>query len=194
MTVRMIVIHGSARDDGNSRTLCEALCEAATSSRPDVEVEIVRAYDAGVDPCIDCGGCEEDQVGCIHQRDGWHDLESKLRAADVLVIATPVYFMGPPAPLKAMIDRLQALWWHRERGGTVATNTGPFRRGGLVLTAAGEEAVFAPSRRIALAALNTLGFDLVGIVLGDGLEEPGDASLREDLLDKARRLGEDLVG
>ena len=193
MTVRMLAIHGSARADGNSRALLGVLLSAATAAQPDVEVELVRAYDSGVDPCIDCGECEEGRVGCVRHRDGWHALESALRAADVLVIATPVYFMGPPSPLKAIIDRLQALWWYRERGGEVATNPGPFRRAGLILTAAGDDTVFAPTRRIVVAALNTLEFALVGAVLGGGLEEPGDASSRDDLLDLARGLGDDLV-
>ncbi len=193
MTVRILAIHGSARVEGNSHALLDALLSAATAAQPDAEVELVRAYDSGVDPCIDCGGCEEDHVGCVRQRDGWHVLESALRVADVLVIATPVYFMGPPAPLKAIIDRLQALWWHRERGGEVATNQGPFRRAGLILTAAGDDAVFAPTKRIILAALNTLDFELVGAVLGGGLDEPGNVSSRDDLLNLARGLGNDLV-
>jgi NAD(P)H-dependent FMN reductase len=193
MTVRMLAIHGSARAGGNSRALLDVLLSAATAAHSETDVELVRAYDSGVDPCIDCGGCEEDQVGCIRHHDGWHALESALRSADILVIATPVYFMGPPAPLKAIIDRLQALWWHRKRGGEVATNSGPFRRAGLILTAAGDDPVFAPTRRIVVAALNTLDFGLVGTVLGGGLDEPGDASSRDDLLDLARGLGHDLV-
>ena len=192
--VRMLAIHGSARKMGNSRTLLDELITAVTLAHDDVEVERVSAYEAGVDPCIACGACEEDQVGCVREGDNWHTIEASLRAADVLVMAAPVYFMGLPAPVKAMIDRLQALWWYRQRGGKVATNKGSFRRAGLILTAAGEGTTFTPSRRMAIAAFNTLGFELAGVVLGDGLEGPGEAQGRADLLGAARQLGEDLVG
>lgn len=158
-----------------------------------MEVEVVRAYEARVDPCMACGACEEDEIGCQRLGDGWHDIESALRAADILLIASPVYFMGLPAPLKAMVDRLQALWWYRERGGQVATNEGPFRRSGLILTAAGNDKVFAPSHRVVKAAFNTLGFDLVGEVLAGDLDGPDEAGDGTELLEAARALGRTLV-
>jgi len=193
MTTRLLAIHGSARSRGNSRRLLDEVLETVRELRPDVRIEVVRAYEARVDPCIACGACEEDKIGCQRLGDGWHDIESALRAADILVISSPVYFMGLPAPLKAMVDRLQALWWHRERGGQVATNEGPFRRGGLILTAAGSDKVFVPTHRIAKAAFNTLGFDLVGEVQAGELEGADDARERIELLDAARGLGRSLV-
>jgi multimeric flavodoxin WrbA len=195
MTLRLVAIHGSARPHGNSRRLMDEVLEAATTARPDAEVEVVRAYDAGVDPCIACGGCNEDQVGCVRHGDGWAPLEASLRAADALVLSSPVYFVGLPAPVKAIVDRLQALWWLRERGGRVATNEGPFRRAVLVLSAAGEgDAAFSPSRRMARAAFNTLGFETVGALLAGGMEDARDVEGRPELLKEARRLGGLLVG
>lgn len=193
MTTRLLAIHGSARPQGNSRRLLDEVLDTVRKHRPDVHIEVVRAYEALVDPCIACGACEEDEIGCQRLGDRWHDIESALRAADILVIATPVYFMGPPAPLKAMIDRLQAMWWYRERGGQVATNEGPFRRCGLILTAAGSDMVFVPTHRIAKAAFNTLDFDLVGEVPARELEDLDEAGTRIELLGAARALGRTLV-
>jgi multimeric flavodoxin WrbA len=172
----------------------EVALEAAREARPDLEVTVVRAYEAGVNPCLACDGCSEDEAGCSVGGDGWHEIEDMLRSTDVLLLASPVYFMGLPAPVKAIVDRLQALWWYRERGGKVATNEGPFRRGGLILVAAGDGSVFKPSRRVALAALNTLGFELRGELLAGGLEGPDGAASREDLVAGARELGQRLVG
>lgn len=193
MTLRLLAIHGSARPRGNSRRLLDEVLSSATEAARDVEVELVRAYDARVRPCTACGDCERGAVGCTQEDDGWSALESALRGADVLVLASPVYFLGLPAPVKAIVDRLQAMWWLRELGGVVATNRGPFRRAGLVLTAAGEDTVFNPSRRTALAAFNTLGFVLEGEVLAGGLEDRDDAEGRADLLEAAGDLGRRLV-
>ena len=92
-----------------------------------------------------------------------------------------------------MVDRLQALWWYRERGGQVATNEGPFRRGGLILTAAGSNKVFVPSHRVAMAAFNTLGFDLVGEVQAGKLENADEAEGSTEHLDEARAMGRSLI-
>ena len=193
MKARLLAIHGSARSRGNSRRLLDEVLETVGNLRPDMEIEVVRAYEALVDPCIACGDCKEDEVGCQRLGDRWHGIESALRAADILVIASPVYFMGLPAPLKAIVDRLQALWWYRERGGQVATNEGSFRRGGLILTAAGNGKVFVPSHRVAKAAFNTMGFDLVGEVMAGDLEDPEEAGTSNELLEAARALGRKLV-
>ena len=189
----MVAIHGSARPRGNSRGLMDAALEAAREARTDLAVQVVRAYEARVDPCIACDRCNEDDVGCSRKGDTWHTIETALREADVLLIASPVYFMGLPAPVKSMVDRLQALWWYRERGGQVATNEGPFRRAGVILVAAGDDQVFRPSRRVAKAAVSTLGFELVDVVLAGGLEGPGEASGRETVLTAVRELGRKLV-
>ncbi len=193
MTLRMMAIHGSARPHGNSRRLMDEVVRGTTLAREDVQVEVVRAYEAGVDPCIACGGCQEDRVGCVREGDGWAPVEASLRSADLLLLASPVYFLGLPAPVKAIVDRLQALWWLRERGGAVATNEGPFRRAALVLTAAGEARVFESPRRVARAAFNTLGFETVGELLAGRLEDMWDAEGRRGLLEEARRLGRRLV-
>jgi len=193
MTIKLVAIHGSARPEGNSRRLLDEALDAARGTRPGLQVDEVRAYGADVDPCTACGGCYEDQVGCTVVGDSWAPIETMLRSADALLLSSPVYFMGLPAPVKAIIDRLQALWWYRERGGTVATNEGPFRRAGLILVAAGEGSVFDPSRRVARAAFNTLGFELVGQVMAGGLEEAADASGRPRLMEESRRLGVMLV-
>ena len=80
-----------------------------------------------------------------------------------------------------------------EKGGQVATNEGPFRRAGLILVAAGDDQVFKPSRRTAVAAMNTLGFDLHAELMAGGLEEPEEAGARPQLIEQARFLGARLV-
>ncbi len=194
MAPRLVAVHGSARPGGNSRRLLEELIEAVRSAEPAVSVELVQAYGVDVGPCTNCAQCEEGGEGCTIDGDEWPRIEAALRAADLLVIASPVYFKGLPAPLKALVDRLQAMWWLRERGGRVATNEGPYRRAAIILTAAGREPMFKGARGTAVAALNTLGFETVGALLAGGMEGSNDAAGREDLLEQARALGRALVG
>ena len=193
MSLEVVAIHGSSRRRGNSRRLLDELLEAAADARPDIHVELVEAYHVDVAPCIGCNVCQREEGGCARTDDDWHRIEGMLRAADVLVIASPIYFRGLPAPLKTLVDRLQGLWWLREKGGTVPENAGPFRRAAVVLTAAGKGSVLDPGRAEAVAAVNTLGFERVGTILAGGLEGADDASGRAGLLQEASELGRTLV-
>jgi len=200
MTVHLVAIHGSARRGGNSRVLLEAVLEGARGARPTgLEVELVEAYRVDVGPCTDCEACLEPgrgawvADGCTVGGDDWPRIEARLRGADALVLASPVYFMGLPAPLKAIVDRLQAVWALRERGGRVGTNEGPFRRAAVVLCAAGGREAFRGAMAEALAALSTLQFEVVGELLAEGLEDAGEAAARPELLEGARALGRALV-
>jgi multimeric flavodoxin WrbA len=203
MKVHLVAMHGSARRGGNSKVLLEAVLEGARGARPTgLEVELVEAYRVDVGPCTDCEACLAPGAvavagagagGCTVEGDDWPRIEALLRGADALVVASPVYFMGLPAPLKAIVDRLQAVWALRERGGRVGTNEGPFRRAAVVLCAAGGREAFRGARAEALAALGTLQFEVVGELLAEGLEDSGEAAARPELLERARALGRAVV-
>lgn len=193
MVPQLVAVHGSARSGGNSRRLLEELIEAVRSAEPGVAVELIEAYAVHVGPCTNCAHCEDEAEGCTIEEDEWPGIEAALRAADLLVVASPVYFKGLPAPLKTLVDRLQAMWWLRERGGKVATNEGPYRRAAIILTAAGDKPMFSGAKGVATAALNTLEFETVGTLLAGDLEGPDAATGRDDLLEQARDLGRALV-
>lgn len=61
-------------------------------------------FDRAPAPCTDCGYCKA-AFACA-KRD-LDDLYAALEDCDRLIIATPVYNAGLPAPLKAVVDRLQ---------------------------------------------------------------------------------------
>ncbi len=63
------------------------------------------ADDVDIDPCIACDYCTLGD-GCIID-DAMQDVYDMLDEADSLTIVSPVYFAGPPAQLKALLDRLQ---------------------------------------------------------------------------------------
>jgi multimeric flavodoxin WrbA len=62
------------------------------------------AYKENIKPCIHCGHCKTAQ-GCVYG--DFAAVERGLREADILVVASPVYVLGFPAPLKAVFDRTQ---------------------------------------------------------------------------------------
>lgn len=100
---KIIVLVGSVRRDGNTQQLARAFAEGA---RQNHEVEIISAVDYGVHPCIGCNSCFKREGNTCFQQDDMQLLYPKLKEADVIAAASPVYFYGISAQLKAIVDRL----------------------------------------------------------------------------------------
>lgn len=192
MPPKLVAIQGSPRPHGNSRALLDAMVEGARTAHEGLEVHILEAYALNVGPCTACGACEGEGEGCALEGDEWPQVEALLRSADALVVASPVYFSGLPAPLKAIVDRLQAMWVLRDRGGRVARNAGPRRRAAIIL-ASSQHGMSKGALGEARAAVRTLEFEIAGELLAGGLEGPTEASARPELLESARDLGRQLV-
>ncbi len=101
MSKKVLILAGSPRKGGNSDTLCVAFQKGAQEAGH--EVEIIRVADKNIHYCIGCGTCHKTGK-CVFQDDVPAILE-KMVAADVLVLATPVYFYSMSAQLKTLIDR-----------------------------------------------------------------------------------------
>lgn len=100
---RIIIIVGSMRKGGNTDLLAQAFAEGASKNNI---VEIVSVSDYKVNPCIGCNSCFTREGNQCFQKDNMAEIYEKLKVADMAVIASPVYFYGISAKLKAIIDRL----------------------------------------------------------------------------------------
>ena len=70
------------------------------------EVEIISVADYKVSPCIGCNSCFTSAQNACFNHDDMTAIYQKLQTADILAVASPVYFYGISAELKAIIDRL----------------------------------------------------------------------------------------
>lgn len=100
---KIVVLVGSMRKGGNTDLLAQAFIEGA---RKNNDVELVSVADYKVNPCIGCNSCFTREDNTCFQNDDMSVIYEKLRAADIVVIASPVYFYGISAQLKAIVDRL----------------------------------------------------------------------------------------
>jgi len=103
---------GSPRKKGNTDTLLTAFMETARQSG--AETCIVNVYEQKIDPCIECSMCEKKGV-CSIQDEMSHKIYPMLRRADIVVMASPIFFYNVTAPLKALIDRTQTFWSRKYR-------------------------------------------------------------------------------
>jgi multimeric flavodoxin WrbA len=97
------VLTGSPRE-GVTAKMAAIFVEKWKGAGAGNEAGIVNAYRAAVRPCVHCGGCRK-APGCVF--DDYAAIDAGFRTADVLVVASPVYGLGFPAPLKAIFDRTQ---------------------------------------------------------------------------------------
>lgn len=100
---KIIVLNGSPRVGGNIDLLTREFLKGAIENN---EVEIISVTDYKVNPCIGCNSCFKREGNRCFQNDDMEKIYDKLKSADVLVIASPVYFYGLSSQLKAVIDRL----------------------------------------------------------------------------------------
>jgi multimeric flavodoxin WrbA len=102
----ILILNGSPRLKGNTAVLSEQL--AAGARELGAETEIIYLHGLDIQPCDACDGCQSGGKGCVIG-DDMQDIYPKLRSADAIVIATPVYWYSMTAQMKLCIDRWYAL-------------------------------------------------------------------------------------
>ena len=174
---RIVVLIGSVRKGGNTDLLAQAFAESAGKRH---EVELVSVADYAVHPCIGCNSCYTSEGHRCFQEDDMQQIYEKLKQADELVIASPVYFYGISAQLKAVIDRLH----------TPMRNDFPIKKLGLILVGAAElPDLFDPIILQYRMILRFFRLEDVGMVLVPGVKDKGDV-LATDGIRQAREMGE----
>ena len=123
-------LSASPRSKGNSDYLLSLFMDEA--EKRGCSTRIVHVAIESYDPCIGCGYCEKKGV-CSIKDNLARDLFPLMRKADLIVLATPVYFYGIPARMKAVIDRIQTLWSRKYRLGL--RDPGADYRKGVLLAA-----------------------------------------------------------
>jgi multimeric flavodoxin WrbA len=105
--MKVVVIKGSPRKFGNTAALADQVAEGARARGAQVESFYLHGMD--IQPCDACDSCQGGpEVGCIID-DDMQILYPKLREADGIAIASPVYWFNVSAQTKIFIDRLYAM-------------------------------------------------------------------------------------
>lgn len=98
---QILIISASPRKNGNSDILCDRFAQGAGESGHKTEKVFLAAKQIGY--CRGCGVCN-DTARCV-QRDDMEEILDKMVKADVIVLATPVYFYTMDGQMKTFIDR-----------------------------------------------------------------------------------------
>lgn len=106
---KIVVISSSARKHGNSDLLADAFIEGIQEKHPDADVEKFRLLGKNIKPCLGCNVCQQPGKECV-QKDDFKEIADALQKADIVALATPVYFYGMSGQLKTLLDRTYSIY------------------------------------------------------------------------------------
>jgi multimeric flavodoxin WrbA len=188
--IQVLGLLGSARRGGNTDLLLQSVTEGLKNAG--AEVETIRLSDLKIAPCLNCGGCDEE--GTCVQMDDMQWLFNKLLTYDIIVLASPIYFMGVSAWTKAMIDRCQSLWVRKYRLNKLPDKERSQRKGVfLAVSGMKKPTVFDGAKLTVQSFFATIHVTYLGDLLFPGIDAKGDISKHPTALTDARKLGEQLV-
>ena len=104
--MKVLVINGSPRAKGNSDLLCDEFIRGAQEAGH--QTEKISLRDMEIHPCKACYACFK--TGSCVQKDDMAEVLRKAEHADVLILASPTYFLTMSGQMKVMIDRLLPKW------------------------------------------------------------------------------------
>ena len=102
MKKRVLVLSSSPRRGGNSDLLCDQFVNGSKEAGHHTEKIFLK--DKKINYCTGCGTCIDKGKSCS-QKDDMAEVLDKMVEADVIVMATPVYFYTMCAQMKTLIDR-----------------------------------------------------------------------------------------
>lgn len=104
--MRILVLNGSPRPEGNTKKMIAAFQEGAVAAGH--EVEVVEICRKKINGCLACEYCHTKGNGVCIQKDDMQEIYPVLLNSDMLVLASPIYYHGFSGQLKCAIDRFYA--------------------------------------------------------------------------------------
>lgn len=104
--MKLVALSGSPRKGGNTDILLEKALE--TAREREISVQKIVLNDLSIRPCQECGGCLK-TGSCVIQ-DDMAVVYNAIDAADIIIVASPIFFGNVSAQTKIMIDRMQCRW------------------------------------------------------------------------------------
>ena len=102
---KILIIQGGGRPNGNTDQLVKSFAKGAVDAGH--EVWIISLINNEVKGCLGCNACRYGKP-CV-QKDGFNEIVPKIKAADMLVFASPLYFWTISSRIKAFIERFYCI-------------------------------------------------------------------------------------
>lgn len=183
--MKIIGINTSPRDNSNARIALVKALEAAESKGAETEI-----FDTNI---MEINACQADNYCKAHDGkcpvdDDMQTIYAAIEEADGVILATPVYFFDVSAQTKLIIDRMYSYFqfaftetYGKKRFSLIATQGQP------------DENAFKDTLNLQASAFEFLGFDVVDVGIFADNNVPGAIESKEDQLELAEKIGENIV-
>ena len=174
---KVLIISTSLRRNSNSDYIAREFERGAKDAGN--EVEFISLIGKKIDFCIGCLSCQLTQECVI--KDDANEIAEKVKNADVVVYATPVYYYEMSGQMKTLIDRMNCLFPSDYKFRDV-----------YLLAASAEDKESAMDGAVKGVQGWVDCFEkakLAGVIRGTGLTETGEAKKDEEILKKAYEMG-----
>ena len=183
MAKKIVVLNGSPRPKGNTSSLVAEFERGAKEAGSDVTVFELDKMD--IHGCKGCfGGGKNPEHPCV-QRDDMDKIYPVYREADVIVLATPLYYWNFSGQLRTAFDRLFAV------AECDPNYSNPKKESVLLMAAEGYG--FDDALSYYKNLMKHLGWKELGTVLAGGVMKVGDISGHKELKE-AYELGKTVAG
>jgi multimeric flavodoxin WrbA len=179
MSKNIVVLTGSPRKKSSSARLAVAFIEGDEAGGH--SVTLFRVAGMKIGGCLGCDHCIKEKGVCV-QKDDMQQISSALRSADILVLASPVYFWGITSQLKQAIDRMYALLQRRTK-----------IKQAVLLMSCGDDSdsVANPSIAMFREICSYMKWKEAGIIIAPGLNTADEIEGRPEL-EQANKLGREI--
>ncbi len=163
---KLLVLQASARPRGNTAQLVDSFAKGAAEQGHSVEV--VSLVKNEVKPCLGCNACRYEKP-CV-QKDAFNALVPKVKEADCLVFASPLYYWSMSARLKAFVERFYCIAIQDENPPFGRYEKYPVKDSALLMTAA-DDNFWTFEQAVSYyryAIVNYIGFRNRGMLLAGG--------------------------
>ena len=181
---QILIIQGGGRPKGNTAQLVAAFKRGAEEAGH--HVEVVSLIKKEVKGCLGCNACRYGKPWI--QKDDFNELAPKIKAADLIVFASPLYFWTLSSRIKALIERFYCIAEKDTDPPLGRYERYPVKDSALLVTAA--DNFFWTFEQVAsyyqYAIVNYIGFHDRGMLLAGGCGDTNDGPQ----IDKTRHLHE----
>ena len=189
--MKVLGLFGSPRRGGNTDILLEETLKGA--EKEGAEVERLFITDFTITPCKECHGCE--RTGQCVIPDDMEKIYPKLLEADVIILASPIFFYGITAWAKALVDRCQAFWSRKYLLKDPSLGKGGKKRKGFFISVGGTKGqrVFDGAILTAKYFFDVLNGEYAGELVFRGIDAKGDIMNHPEAIQEAFETGRKLV-
>jgi multimeric flavodoxin WrbA len=187
--MKLLIVNGSPRVGSSTEILAREFEKGFQSVLPESDVVSIRLNYLNIIPCQACG-IDPSPLPCVYKDDLYPVLQS-LMQADMVLVASPVYFDTVSAQTKLFIDRTNCFRPPRLRNGSAHFDDhGILHSKGAYILVGGARQKFDAAERVIGGFFIWAGIQKIGKVIYGHEDWPlGGASADPEILRQGHDLG-----